>query len=219
MAPGGQLSVAAVVALQRTAGNAAVTQLLAGRSRADAGAVPRPAKPTPARPRRRLQRIPIPVIVGAGALAYCVAPCMYQSRASAPAGREFVRWWVQTQSSRASYSDELYDAWGHCLLGCCMTDHCGMAVAGLVGGGYEAVREAGSVLLPHRTLRQDIHNELTGIGYGNEHRECSAACIEGLLDGSVDLSAVPAQQRPRRPTATTTPGARPAAGAALSPSP
>jgi hypothetical protein len=82
----------------------------------------------------------------------------------------------------------VWDAFGHCWIGCAGTEKCGATATAIAGKSREFYREyiGGG---PHDSYEQDTHNQTTGRGFGDEKLDCFDACDNAVRTGGLDLSA------------------------------
>jgi hypothetical protein len=140
------------------------------------------------------------------AAAYCLGPCVpgvlpgrgLQAVQASLASGAFERRTGRPlpppgDRARGAVGAAVYDAWGHCALGCCVTKRCGGAVAAGTATAYEAIHEAlrrvSGGLVEHDSLLQDLQNEAVGRGYGRRRAaDCGTACATAAVAGELDLS-------------------------------
>jgi hypothetical protein len=152
------------------------------------------------RARRMLRGLLDPILGPASAanpLAYkCITdlePDMYHATfGAAHAGGEggFRReYWERT---KAPMTSNVWDAFGHCYMGCRAARDCGVGAAAVSSEVHEALREYTPYGGPHDSYAQDRANERIGRGFGTSGQNCYSACRDaalGIGPPVLDLSA------------------------------
>jgi len=84
--------------------------------------------------------------------------------------------------------NRVWDAFGHCWIGCAGTKKCGRTATAIAGKSREFYREyiGGG---PHDSYDQDTNNQTIGRGFGSQGMDCFVACDAAVRKGGLDLSA------------------------------
>jgi hypothetical protein len=82
----------------------------------------------------------------------------------------------------------VWDAFGHCWIGCAGTKKCGATATAVAGKSREFYREyiGGG---PHDSYEQDTNNQTSGRAFGKQDLDCFIACDGAIRGGTLDLSA------------------------------
>ncbi|HXI70003.1 MAG TPA: DUF4157 domain-containing protein [Verrucomicrobiae bacterium] len=141
-----------------------------------------------------------PIIVAAGVglagaiyaiWAYrCLKPLeasMYTATFGDPARTGGFRLWYYNQT-HVPVPSNVWDAFGHCWIGCASTQRCGSVTAAIAGKSREFWREYIDSD-PHDSYTQDTANQTIGRGFGSGGGDCTTSCRNAALSGALDLSA------------------------------
>jgi hypothetical protein len=122
--------------------------------------------------------------------------------------------------------NRVWDAFGHCWIGCAGTEKCGSTTTAIAGKAHELWREYAPAWLgnpPHDSYEQDTNNQATGRAFGEKKVDCFTACDNAARTGGLDLTApeakcydgslppYPAPCGTGRPAAPAAPAATPGA--------
>ena len=98
------------------------------------------------------------------------------------------RLWYYNRT-RNPVPSRVWDAFGHCFIGCATTQHCGSATSAIAGEGREFWREYIDAA-PHDSYTQDTNNQALGRRLGRQGVNCIDACRNASLQpGVMDLTA------------------------------
>ena len=102
--------------------------------------------------------------------------------------------WYYANSGDKPVPARVWDAFGHCWIGCAGTKKCGATATAIAGKSREFYREfiGGG---PHNSYQQDTKNQTLGRGFGDRELDCLVACRDASVasSGGLDLGAPEAE--------------------------